>query len=367
MTSQSPDYRPALNALRGFAALYVLLYHLHWYSNHDWFGQLPIIRFGYIGVDFFFILSGLIISHVYLQTAKTGDGAFWKRFVWQRLARLYPVHLLLMLLLLTASLAGWQLNARSQDYWDWLSLTLLFRQWLGPEAFAWNGPAWSISAEFFAYLCIFPLVALLNNIVPDRRLGRYLCGFGATLFATLIVTEGSVHAITGFDPILRVTAGFTLGAGLFMVMKAAGKPVDWDGVLAGCAVSLIPVGLIVVALGRGSPWSDALLLCFCVLLICAAYNARGRLASFLSWRPLFWLGEISFSLYLCHMPVMRAAAHLASVFGIDRGFWFGSALVLLSVGCAQLLYRYWELPARDLMRDWFDARSRGFRRAPAAG
>lgn len=132
-------YRSALNALRGFASIFVVLYHLKYYTAFDLAEILPPLRFGYMGVDLFFVLSGLIICHVYLKKSKGAPPGFWGKFIWLRIARLFPVHLLMMGLMLAVALVGPLVSANlqpitGQQWADWFSLTFLFREWLLPTA-----------------------------------------------------------------------------------------------------------------------------------------------------------------------------------------------------------------------------------------
>ena len=224
-SEQAAGYRTAINAFRGFASLYVVLYHLRYYNDFDWFGAFPFVRYGYIGVDFFFILSGLIVSHVYLSKSASGGPDFWKKFIWYRVARLFPVHLLIMLLMLLAAvmpplLAGGEAGLTAQDYKDWFLLTFLVRQWTLPADYAWNSPAWSISAEFFAYLVVFPAIACFTRNKPGRLAGVILAILGSLLLLSMIAGAGTINIKAHAGPLLRVTGGFVLGSGLYLILSS---------------------------------------------------------------------------------------------------------------------------------------------------
>lgn len=352
-SAPEPEYRFSLNALRGFAALYVVLYHLHWHTSFNWLGIFPALRFGYIGVDFFFILSGLIISHVYLAKSENGSPAFWTTFIWLRIARLLPVHLLLMVILAVVSLIGLPLSEQSQSWADWLSLTLLVHQWALPDGYVWNGPAWSVSAELFAYLFVFPLVAWLSRLTKSVRLGVWLILPGIAIMATIISLFGTINAIGGAGPLMRVTAGFLIGSGLFLLLDRRKWRIDWAAVLIWTGLALVPFFAALLLLQAQGLRVDILLVGYVVIVITATYSAGGRVAQFLSSAPLFWLGEISFSLYLCHMPVLRAMSYVGSTLGIERGFWFGVAQVAVSIITAHLLFCLVEIPARSALRSWY--------------
>ncbi len=358
------DYRPALNALRGFAATYVVVYHLRSFVIFDWFGNSPFVHFGYIGVDFFFVLSGLIISHVYLEKSRCADGSFWQTFMWLRISRLFPVHLLIMLLLLAAALIGplfdaeWQpINGRQIS--DWFSLTFLVRQWLLPYSYVWNGPAWSVSAELFAYVVVFPFVCYFG--ARNRLMvGIAMIATGGALWALLIMTVGTVNAMHAAGPLIRVSAGFLVGSGLFIVLnsnKFLGRVRDsnWDKILTVTLIFSLPIWMLAILLKALGIQSELLLITYLVALMCATYRAGGTTSRLLSARPLFWLGEISFSLYLCHKPVMRALSYLSGFADIERGIVFGLVCIASSMLVAHLLFNYVEMPARQRLRQLYPA------------
>jgi peptidoglycan/LPS O-acetylase OafA/YrhL len=358
------DYRPALNALRGFAAVYVVVYHLRSFTVFDWFGNLPFVRFGYIGVDFFFVLSGLIISHVYLEKSRHADGQFWRSFIWLRISRLFPVHLLIMACLLSAALIGplfdaeWQHINKTQIS-DWFSLTFLVRQWLLPDSYAWNGPAWSVSAELFAYVIIFPLVCRFGaQCRPAVGIAMILTG--AILWSSLIMTVGTVNATHVAGPLIRVSAGFLAGSGLFIILNSENSLArvcksDWDKILTLTLVLAAPIWMLAILLNAQGYQPDMLLITYLAVLTCATYRAVGPTSRLLSIRPLFWLGEISFSLYLCHKPVMRALSYLVGFADIESGVVFGLVGLAFSMLTAHVLFQYVEIPARQKLRRLYSA------------
>lgn len=158
-----PDVLDQLTGVRFFLALGVVLFHfqLYWTLPAESAGLLNRAR---LGVDVFFILSGFILTHVYLQ----GDRApNYGRFLAARLARIYPAHLFILLamlgLVLIAPVFGVGLEPGRFNPVDFAGTLLLVQAWFPRESMAlWNGPAWSLSAEWFAYLA-FPAYAALAD------------------------------------------------------------------------------------------------------------------------------------------------------------------------------------------------------------
>src|SRR5690606_10270612 len=110
-------------------------------------------------------------------------------------------------------------------------------QWMLPENYAWNSPAWSISAEMFAYTFIFPIVVEIARHRDRFGAGLYLIGVGTALLALLICTTGSLNAIPTIGPLIRVTGSFMVGAGVYCILSGHSPTARWDWLLiAGAAV-----------------------------------------------------------------------------------------------------------------------------------
>jgi len=158
---------PAVTSLRFFAALHVALFHLdamRVLKGPSWLKSLAGI--GYVGVSFFFVLSGFILVYTY-----AGRKIELKEFWQTRFARIYPAYL--FSLLLTFPFFYWGAHYLDIPFFAfahshfWLSATLvllLAQAWIPAAALAWNSVAWSLSVEAFFYT-IFPFA--LN------RFGRY--------------------------------------------------------------------------------------------------------------------------------------------------------------------------------------------------
>ncbi len=150
-----------LTICRAFFAAWVFAYHVNLYLGFAaWLGPFRgLIRHGYLGVDGFFILSGLILMHVHSGTVRSRPGVlnFWGR----RLARLYPVHLatlILLALILLGGLAAGMAPREPQHFGlgAFLQNIFLVHGWGFSSQGAWNYPSWSVSTEWAGYL-LFPL------------------------------------------------------------------------------------------------------------------------------------------------------------------------------------------------------------------
>ena len=141
----------ALTGIRAFAALAVLIYHYQFY-----FLTGRISDYGYLGVDLFFILSGFVIAHAHLGEFASLHWATILRFYGLRLARIYPVHFVILIGLvctvITAGHFGVAAHLPSQFTANSLWANLLLIHAWGPWPLSWNFPAWSISCEWAAYL-----------------------------------------------------------------------------------------------------------------------------------------------------------------------------------------------------------------------
>lgn len=156
----------ALTGIRAIAAWWVVFGHFqeHLAALFPFCKHLVLITHrGYLGVDLFFCLSGFVLAHNYLQKFRVVRPREYGQFLWLRLARMYPVHLftllLLMLGVLAAGLLNYKLNMPGRlTGIDFVRNLFLVHAWGFAPDVSWNGPAWSISAEWFAYL-LLPFIA----------------------------------------------------------------------------------------------------------------------------------------------------------------------------------------------------------------
>ena len=347
----SPDQIKPLTALRFFAALWVVLYT--YIKELDLPVHFGLIDHGYLGVDLFFVLSGFILSYVYLEAF--GAGRFnYGSFIVHRLARIYPLHvatlLFTLMLIGMAALNGMSLDPNAGNPAALPAHLLLMQAWgLAPTA-SFNHPSWSISAEWFAYLS-FPAVAAAAWRLRARPM--LAVGLAALLLtATYILFEAMAgfaltHATFQWG-VLRIVPAFLLGASLYLAHRA-GAVVRPQIAMAGAMVA----SLMVIAASSYSR-SDIVIVIACGLLVLsmAGLGRDGR--GILSSRLLVYLGEISFATYMIYVPwkwiYLRAVNGLL---GTDHQplpfvWWFAGLLALVPL--SMLAHHLVEVPMRGVVR-----------------
>lgn len=347
----------ALTGLRALAAFWVLVEHFRYelYGLLPWFSHAsPIVDCGFLGVEVFFVLSGFVISHNYAGAfIRLPQSSAYRDFLRNRFARIYPVHLatLLAIAMLVAMASVSRTALNSGDRYDWTTLlgNLLVLQGISGIP-GWNPPAWSISAEAAAYI-LFPLVALL--------LARLTVWTHALAVATAWVTIGTIVTVTmqpaslsttGVTQIVcRITTGFVAGALLWKAWDLAGNPrsIGFDAAATTCLV-VVPATLLFAPEPRRIAF---LLTPVIALFVVSCAGAQGPLRRVLSARPMLWCGQISYSLYMVHFPVLVIVGKLApweqfantstAIRVGVMGAYYGACIVL-----AWLSYLLIEEPAR---------------------
>ncbi|AQR60356.1 acyltransferase [Brevundimonas sp. LM2] len=352
------DLRP-LTALRFFAAAWVAVYAF--WPNLD-VGFVPtLVTKGYLGVEVFFVLSGFILSHVYLEAV--GHKRFrYAGFLWARLARVYPLHLATLIGVGVLGVAAVALGmAIDGNILSWPSLPanlLLLHAWgLAPQA-GWNHSSWSISAEWFAYLA-FPVFAVVAWRLKDRP---RLAVAGAAVF--MIALYAAFEAVAGFSlteatilwGALRIVPCFALGCALYLLHRRVALPgAAWIATLCVCGMA--------AAGSAGAPDGVVVLLGGGLILALAALPNTGWLAS----RPAVYLGEISYAVYMVLVPWQLLAVNLAARLTgaedkkLQLFVWLAVVLALPLVAAAA--YHLVEHPARRALRGLADRRAA--RRKPA--
>jgi peptidoglycan/LPS O-acetylase OafA/YrhL len=395
ISTPSKPQTPSLTAIdsmtgvRILAALWVLISHLD-QELYTWFPKTrvlePFMASGLLGVDLFFILSGFIISYNYAarfdgsssstragaghagvfpanqsgnqsgdQTGDQTTGWFkmYLRFLWLRIARLYPVHLITLLAVLvmyiTSKLLHVKLNL-DDGYGavDFIRNLFLVHAWFSYD-FNWNGPSWSISAEWFAYL-LFPIFAILTARVPAR--GQVLATLLVLLLLPVVNLFGEDNPFLNVLHLIRITTEFLGGCFLYrLYARGAGSNLPWAVLTPSVGLLIVGVAAFLFLIGTTPFWVVPLLAIF----IYGVAQQQGRFSFVLAGpRMVFW-GQVSYSLYMTHSIVRTVLRKALPIMHFEHSsilirFGLLGLYAICFAGVAALTYLWIEEPARRWLR-----------------
>lgn len=268
-----------LDAFRGIAALMVAIYHLHVMGIIT---ELNFVRNSYLFVEFFFVLSGFVISYSCIDKNISINWFFV--FMKKRFARIYPLHIFMTLMFIPFAIINYKLNIDLGDRFSLESFirNLFLTQALWGSGETWNLPAWSISVEFYTYI-IFGLSILVVPVKKSIIFPLIICGISLLLYLTF----GTA--------ILRCLYSFYLGVIAFKV-SAKVKVKPW--------MEFVSIGFLILLLSLfrakgGDIFSFLLPFLFFAIVIVFSHESGG--ISNILKRPYFkMMGTLSFSIYLIH-------------------------------------------------------------------
>jgi peptidoglycan/LPS O-acetylase OafA/YrhL len=360
--------KPAIVSLTGIRALAAfLVLFLHADQNIPiGVSHIGVVSRGYLGVDLFFLLSGFILTYVYFESMERLTGRAFAIFMWHRFIRLYPVHIAVLAALVVVVLGAGQLglNIRSPEAFQLNAVPwqiLLVHAWGVTDQVSWNVPSWSISAEWFAYLC-FPLVAYVLGLIRDPW-GLLVIAFASLGVAALIFSLagwGLSGAWIAPSALVRIAGSFVCGAAL--CRYALLRRVLESKSTFNDATAMVALGAFLIGPSFGVP--DFALIALLAVFLAALAMSSGVTTRLFSLAPVVWLGEISYSLYMVHFPVLRA---LGIVFKPERlaamgptaaiaAYAFGIAVC---IAVAAALYYAVERPLRVRLRNVVGEMPRG--------
>ena len=372
-TVTKPHYE-ILDGLRGVAALLVVCYHI--FEGYAFAGGEAVIKginHGYLAVDFFFILSGFVISYAYDSRWTRKDNPLTlKGFFLRRLVRLHPM------VILGAIIGTITFLIQGSVQWDGthiatsaVMLALLAAMFLIPavpgghyevrgngEMFPLNGPTWSLFFEYIGNI----LYALFIRRFSDKALKVWTSILGI-LFCAFAVFDVSGYGSVGvgwtmdkvnfFGGLLRMLFPFSLG----MLLSRTFKPFRISGALWKCSL-LLAAALFVPYLGARIDAQGLTLtlngayefLCISVIFpVIVLAGASGALTDGASGKICRTMGEISYPLYIVHYPFMYLfyswlIEHQLFTF---RETWLVAAGVVgWNVLLAWICVRFYETPVR---------------------
>ncbi|GBE68101.1 acyltransferase [Mycobacterium sp. MFM001] len=371
----------ALTGLRIIAAVWVVLFHfrpLLRESAPDFSDALaPVLNCGAQGVDLFFILSGFVLTWNYLDRM----GWSWStratlHFLWLRLARVWPVYLVTLHLA-----AAWWIftlhvgHVPSEDISrltavSYVRQVLLVQLWFQPyfDGSSWDGPAWSISAEWLAYLLFGALVLVIFRMAhATRARSLVFLAFGASLPPVfLLLASGQFYTPWSWLPriVMQFTAGALVAAAV-MRLRLTDRARRGAGYVSLLLTATI-VGLLYLLDAFPIPGvidSDGLVDVLFVPLVMTLAMGTGSLPRLLSLRAMVFGGEISFCLYMVHELVHTAWIWAARQFELTLQGFGGKLMVvgLLAIATviAIVLFHFVEEPARRWMRRMVDVGAPG--------
>lgn len=324
----------ALTGLRFMAAALVVLFHFAIYTRATTFtpfgitiprGVPHLVANGWMGVSFFFMLSGFILAYNYLDERGAIRGR--RRDFWiARFARIYPVYVLA--LVVAALPFFWeQQPAPAYAIKSAVASLTLMQSWIPSLATTWNGPGWSLSNEVVFY-ALFPFIAVYVARLARRRMyATLLTSWAMSLAVTFALSYFSMRSgspsagrwamVLGFNPLVRLpefVAGIALGC-LFITRRASSA---WQigrwrlspALLSAFAlIGIVGIMSSGIVLPHGLP-TYLIVDPFFALLIYSLAFSQGPLARLFSSRVMIVLGQASYAVYLLHAPLLRWVDHL---------------------------------------------------------
>jgi peptidoglycan/LPS O-acetylase OafA/YrhL len=356
---------PLLTSLRFVAAMEVLVFHVF---QKQLSGVNPRIRDlfsnGYEAVLFFFLLSGFVLTRSYLQSEQTNDGIDYFTYYRNRIARIYPVYYLSLLIAAPAFLYNGLIvrGGKSDAFNAGLILApIALQSWYPPAALTWNPPAWSLSVEVSFY-------AIMPFLIP--RFTRISLRMQVMTSFILILMVEAVRALLGGEHLATQLSEITSSNNFRLYFPVWFAPVFLLGAALAKAYEVYPLTIRTAnAMLKFSVASILLLFCcrsllpaWCIsmpivvvlfgLLLFSAASSECWLSRILSTRLLLLLGQASYALYILHVPLhfwwLKLVYQSSSITA-----WYLFEPILFccfAVAVSILCFLYFELPLQMMMR-----------------
>lgn len=344
-----PAFIPAFDGLRGIAIVAVLLYHC--LPRMQGTFLVKFVAWGWAGVSLFFVLSGFLITGIILDSGSAPR--FYSNFYARRFLRIWPVYWLLLFLhyfFFPLIFSGYRWMLHDVTAAPWLFLLLFVQNLWQVTLPGAIGPTWSLAIEEQFYLFWTPIV----RCIPPRWL---LLAASAMLVASPMVRLFWGSRFTPTNTLTHLD-GLAIGSLVAIALRVLPwSPVVWKGISrAALAIGAAGVALM---LNHGSAYTDTLLAVgFGGMLLAALLGQAAPRPSFycraLSFRPLSFVGKISYGLYLTHILVFSLLGNYVDKplerFGIAGNLTIVAIRLAASIGVAALLWVSFEKPILNLKR-----------------
>jgi len=338
-----------LTGVRFLAAGLVVLYH--YMNSSEYVAPMfikNIVKHGYIGVNFFYILSGYILSYNYSSISFQQSSSrlnFWRA----RFARVYPLYLLTFFSMSAIFISRAIGRNELADFFNLKNnLYMLFyligqQNWFVYFTGLLHVPSWSISCEIFFYFMFPFLIGYVEKVKGKISLMFFL--WGGTLATTLLLKSlpvpGDWILVVKFTPLIHLP--------IFMMGMILGE-LQKKGAEIGALWFYFAIVFVVIALGFDLiPYillHNGVLSPFFLIVMLHLTSTKNSFLNFIfSNRVSVYLGEISYSVYLIHGPIWLISYKLLPV----RGYLFFIIYLIITILLSGICYRFVELPMRSLI------------------
>ncbi|NOV25361.1 acyltransferase [Cupriavidus necator] len=348
-----------IDSLRGIAALIVVFTH---FQPFFW---SRVVHWGFLAVDLFFILSGIVLTKTYEAQILSGSISA-RDFLARRFARLAPLHYLALALFLLAELWSWVTGHGHVVNWYMplysFFLNLVFLQNVGlTSQMTWNDVSWSISTEMVVNLLWFYVLVKLRPTAAFFISAVIVAGLFifTTMGPNLDFTFANKFGIN--IGLVRCVMGFSLGVVMARTLTVHGTP-SLGGNAAAIAVLALLAWVSYAYKTPGMEGADYVVVLFIYPALVFISLGRSFLSSILRTKPLVFLGDISYSVYLMHPLVARVVSRFLDLPAPYRGIVAVGAVLLV----ATLTYYTVEQPARRYLT-WRLTSNQASRSTPDGG
>lgn len=351
-TTTSGAHLPSLTGMRFLAALLVTLYHAGMWVQEVSTAPAGPFRFGYVGVSFFFVLSGFVLTWTWKPEERV------RSFYLRRFARVWPLHALTTLVAGCLAIVGFKVTA---DLSALPAHLLLIQAWWLDNAwiFQWNGLSWSLACEAFFY-AVFPVLVVAFHGRPMvlfvGSLGWLVVG--GTL--TLVLLPEMTQFLYTFPAYRLGEFGMGIAAGHFL-RSGRRLPVGLNTGVAAAAAGYVAiwVGDRLTGYFFGQElWASHLLVVggFALAVIAAAQHDLDGKRSWLGCSLLVKLGQWSFALYLLHHLVYSLGKQWRPGLSFGERYVMVLGLLFCAILVSAVAYEWFERPIERRIRSWGRAR-----------